>query len=113
VPASVEVDTSRLVAGMRQLAAGLTRAGPRVGLAQASDTARAIRVAVPVRSGALRATVRSSPESDGAAVHYGGSLPYADYIEGREHMVEDATDGAEHDFHRRMESAAETEVRKL
>ena len=113
MPAGVEVDTSGLVAGMRALGKGLERVSPRVGMAQATETARAIAAGVPVRSGALRATVGVTVARDGAGVTYGGGLPYAGYIEGRAHAVEDGVDGADDAFHRKMTNAAEAEVRRL
>jgi hypothetical protein len=113
MPSSVEVDTTDLERGMRKLAAGLDRAGSRVGMSEASDTARDIRAQVPVLSGRLAATVTAVPVRDGAAVTYGGGLPYAGYIEGRAHAVEDGLDGAERSFHGAMSDAAEREVRTL
>lgn len=109
----VELDTSDLVRGMHQLARGLERAGGRVGQQQASRTASDIRAGTPVLTGRLRASVTVVTERDGAAVTYGAGLPYADYIEGRVGMVEDALDDAPDEFERAMTLAAETEVRAL
>lgn len=109
----VTVDTSDLVRGVRQLADGLKRAGPRAAMRTATATASKIRANVPVRSGALRGTVDATSTRDGAEVTYGGGLAYADYIEHRAHAVEDATAGASDDFHAAMVDAAEGEVRRL
>lgn len=111
--AGVELDTSSLERGMRQLSAGLARAGSRVGMNQARDTAARIRDGVPVLSGRLRSTVSTVPVRDGGAVTYGGALPYADYIEGRTHAVEDGLDGADDGFASAMYRAAAQEVDRL
>jgi Bacteriophage HK97-gp10, putative tail-component len=110
---SVDVDMSALTSGVRQLADGLERAGPRVAASHAQATAAAIRARVPVRSGRLAATVQTSAELHGATVHYGGGLPYARYIENRTQAVADGTAGTEARFADAMERAGAEEVRKL
>ena len=77
------VDTSRLNRDPRQ-------AGPRFGPGpyrclrrQADDTARAIAANVPVRTGALRATVGTVRDGDGYGVTYGGGLSYAIPVDAR------------------------------
>jgi Bacteriophage HK97-gp10, putative tail-component len=109
----VEVDTSRLTRGMRQLAAGLDRTGPRVALTQAARTAGQLRSNLPVRTGRLRASVRTTSIPDGATVSYGAGVPYAHYIEGRTHAAEHAVSGADAQFYAAMFTAARNEVRRL
>lgn len=112
-PGRVEVDTSELEAGIRQLARGLDDAGPRVGGATAATVASRLRGMVPVRTGRLRATVATSRLVDGAAVHYGGGLPYAGYIDGRTHATDRALSGAPLMFRTAMAAAGAVEVRRL
>lgn len=109
----VEVDTRELEAGIRQLGRGLDAAGPRVASSTASSVASRLRGMVPVRTGRLRNTVTVSRLDAGAAVRYGGGLPYAGYIDGRTGATERATQGAPAAFHTAMTAAAATEVRKL
>jgi hypothetical protein len=111
--AGVEIDTTDLVRGMRQLGNGLERQSKTVGMEQARRTASDVKANTPVRTGRLRATITVVAVSDGGAVTYGGGLPYADYIEGRTHAGEDAVDGADTTFHAAMEHAAEREVSRL
>ena len=109
----VEVDTSDLERGIRQLAVGLDAAGPRAGMTSASSVASRLRANIPSRTGRLRGTVTTSPVPAGAAVHYGGGVPYAGYIDRRTSATERALQGAEPTFSAAMYAAAAAEVRKL
>lgn len=111
--ASVEVDTSDVERGMRQLAAGLDASGTAAARRQAEATAGDVRRGVPRRTGRLAATVGTTPVDGGYGVTYGGTLPYADYIERRAHAVERGTSGAATTFGRAMQAVARTEVGKL
>jgi len=109
----VEADTSRLEADTQRMAAGVKRAVNPA----AADTAqtivnRPIKL-IPIRTGALRDTVATSPLPDGAAVHYGGTLSYADAIAKRTGCLETATTGADKLFRDAMQRVAAQEVRKV
>jgi hypothetical protein len=110
---TVEIDTSAVERGIAQLVAGLTAIPDRVPIDTARTTAAAIRSRVPVRSGRLRGTVDAVPVSDGAAVTYGGTLPYARYIERRARAVESAVGPSAVGFVSAMTRAAEREVARL
>lgn len=90
---TVEVDTSGLDRGVKQLERGLELAGRDAAKEAAGQVAQKLRAATPVRTGRLRSTVDVASVSDGAEVQYGGSLPYARYIAKRSHNVERATQG--------------------
>lgn len=109
----VEVDTSGLDRALRQLAVGIDRAASSTAMSEATRTANQVRQAVPRRSGRLAATVRAVPVDGGGAVTYGGSLPYAHYIEGRSHAVADALDGTAARFGAAMQRAAALEVGRI
>lgn len=109
----IDVDVSAVVRGLRALAAGLDRTGPRVAFEQAGRTSAKVRSGVPVRTGRLASTVDAVRVPDGAAVVYGGTLPYARYIERRAHAVKRGIAGAQTEFHRAMVDAAEREVAQL
>jgi hypothetical protein len=108
----VEVDDTAARRALDQFASALPPLVDRVGMRQAADTASEIRRNVPVRSGRLAATVGPVRSDNGGAVTYGG-LPYAHYIEGRSHAVAHALDGADTQFWRALETATETEARRV
>lgn len=109
----VEFDTTDLERGARSLVRGVeSRTGP-VASRTAQEVASRIRSGVPVRTGRLRATVSVSTERAGSSVHYGGGLPYANYIERRAHAVEDGISGADEQFERAMTALAALEVSRL
>jgi Bacteriophage HK97-gp10, putative tail-component len=110
---SVEVDTTALERGARQLAAGLERASARVGSSHAAQVASTVRARVPVRSGRLRSTVVAAPTTNGGTVSYGGGLPYANYIEHRTGAVAGALAGAPQAFGAALTVAAAAEVNRL
>jgi hypothetical protein len=110
---TVELDTRALEAGMRELARRLDAAAEPAAMRQAQQTASRLRDLVPKRSGRLAATVSSSAVNDGAQVHYGGSLPYASYIDGRTDCVARCQVGAETAFAGLMTAAAATAIRSL
>lgn len=110
---SVEIDTSALTRGMARLSDGLTSSGTAGARAQAEQTAGKVRGRVPRRTGRLAATVTVVGDRDGWGVTYGGSLPYADYIEHRSNAVADGIDGADESFARSMHAVAEKEARRL
>lgn len=109
----VEVDDSALRRAVAQLARGIDDGAARAGMDQATDTARQIRDNVPRRSGRLAATVHPVRTDGGGAVTYGGSLPYARYIEGRTHAVRDGVQGADREFVRACERVAEKEANRI
>lgn len=80
---------------------------------QARHTASKVKSGVPVLTGRLAATVKPSKIVGGAAVSYGGTLPYARKIERRSHAVQDGIEGAQAEFIARMTVAAEREVNSL
>ena len=91
---SATVDTSGLDRALAGFVDELEREAPRVGMAEATATANAIRAGVPRRSGRLAGTVGAEHTPGGGAVTYGGGLPYAAYIERRAHAVARALAGA-------------------
>lgn len=110
---TVELDTRELERAVRSLTRGLdARTGPAAS-ATASEVAGRIRSATPVRTGRLRSTISVTSTREGASVHYGGSLPYADYIDGRTNAVADGIAGAPDSFAGRMHALAASEVARL
>ena len=112
-PGAVEIDTSKLEAGIRALSDSIGRAIEPAALETATRIAADLRSMVPRRSGALANTVLATAEPGGAAVHYGGSLPYASYIDSRTGATEQATANAADTFHAACTAVAETAIRKL
>ena len=110
---AVEIDWAPVTRAVAGMAAGIESGSARVAAQVAADTATAIRDRVPVRTGRLAATVGTVPTPDGAAVTYGGGLPYARYIEHRTGAVADGAAGAAERFDRAQTDMARTEVRKL
>lgn len=110
---TVEVDVSDVVRGMRQLARGLDERASTGARSQAAATAAKIRQAVPVRTGALRASVTVVPDGEGFGVTYGSGLRYAGVIERRKHPVAQGVEGAPETFHRAMQAVARVEVDRL
>jgi hypothetical protein len=109
----VEVDTRKLDAGLRQLTRGVDRGiGPVAGR-NANTVADRLRPLVPVRTGRLRNTVRAERRGDTGLVHYGGTLPYAGYIDGRTDATARALDGAPESFHDDMRALGAREVGRL
>jgi hypothetical protein len=110
----VEVDTSDLERGVRQLAAGLERQTAPVATGEATVVAGRIRNKTPTLTGRLRSTIRTSSTLNGAAVHYGGNLPYANYIDKRTDATDAATSpAAAAEFLTAMRTMAANEIRKL
>jgi hypothetical protein len=108
-----EVDDSALIQALARLSARIEAAVDRVGMDEASRTATQIRDTVPKRSGRLAATVHPVRINNGGAVSYGGSLPYAAYIEKRTGTVAGAVRTAGPHYVRAMQAAAETETRRI
>lgn len=111
--ARVDLDWSEVHAGCRHLVDGIESGSLRAARDVATETADAIRSRVPVLTGALAATVEVVDDSQGAAVAYGGDLPYAGYIERRSGAVAQGVAGAAERFTRAEVEMAEQEVRKL
>jgi hypothetical protein len=111
VSASVQIDTRKLDRGLANLTAGLTRS--TTARDQADETANALRTEIPVRSGRLRSTVTVSFDGRAAAVNYGGSLPYANYINHRTRAVDTATRNAETAFVARCQRDARKVIDRL
>jgi hypothetical protein len=111
--ASIEVDTSALERGIAQIARGCQAGTVPAAVATASRVAGRLRDSLPVRTGALRATVAVSTEQAGASVSYGGSLPYATYIDRRTGATSSATSTAEAEWYAAALLIAEREVRTV
>ena len=109
----VDYDDVGLRRALAQLTRGIDTGAERAGMDQATDTANAIRGNVPRRSGRLAATVRPVRTDGGGAVTYGGTLPYARYIEGRSHAVERGVAGAPSRFVSDLERMAARETSRL
>jgi hypothetical protein len=107
------VDTSRLDRDMAKLVRGLDRAAVDTARRQADDTARTIAGRVPVRTGALAATVGTTKIGDGYGVTYGGGLRYAWPMEKRFHAVNGALAGADRRFVDAAQTAASTETNRI
>jgi hypothetical protein len=106
VAAGVEFDTTKLQRAMRELVDGIER-GARTGARTAAEQcAQKMRDNTPYRTGALESTIGVTGEPDGSGVTYGGGLRYAWYIEGRNHPVARAVDGADDSFARDMHEMA-------
>jgi hypothetical protein len=110
---TVSVDVSKVVRGMRKLSKGLDRIPNNTGLRRAHETAARVAELTPVLTGRLRSTVTASPIRGGGAVHYGGTLPYANKIERSQHPVEQGIADAANGFQRDMTDAAAKEVNSL
>jgi hypothetical protein len=110
---SVEVDTRRMEADIAKLAAGLDRASGDTSRHHANETAAAIRAGVPVRTGALRATVAAVTVIGGHGVTYGGGLRYAWPQEKRTHAVNSVLHDAPSRYRAAAEQAAAAEVSKI
>lgn len=111
--AGVEVDWSALTKAVRQLEDGVDAGTTKAARTQAAQTAATVRNAVPVRTGALRATVDAVDVDGGAGVTYGGGLRYAWPVEAKSHALRAGTEGAGETFSSAMQSMVETEVRRL
>jgi hypothetical protein len=109
----VTVDITDLVAGMRRLDVGLKADAQTVGKAMADNVAQDVRQETPVLTGRLRSSVTTNTIPFGAETHYGTDVPYAGKIERRNHMVEDALNGAPEKFLAAITAAAELVVRSL
>lgn len=109
----VVVDTSKLARAVIRLERGIDQGAPVAAQRTATTVATDLRARVPVRTGRLRASVRTERTADGAQVIYGAGLPYATYIERRTGAVDAATSGADRDFQRACQTVAATEVRAL
>lgn len=109
----VYVDASDLLQGVKRLALGLRHSGDREAMQQATSVADDISGNVPVLTGALRDSVGTTNEDDGAGVTYGGDLPYAWKIERRDGTVEAALSGVDEAWKDRMVRTGYQEIRKL
>lgn len=109
----VEVDTRDVSRMVDRLGTGIDRLVPRTAMTVASSTSRTIRADTPRRSGRLAATIGPVSVPDGAAVTYGGSLPYAHYIEGRTHAVANGVREADSRFVAACQTATQREVNGL
>jgi hypothetical protein len=109
----VEFDTSDLDKGLRQLTRGVDRGIGPAAQRSANAVAKQLRPLIPVRTGRLRRTVTVTKDGDSATVHYGGTLPYARYIDGRTGATEQATQNAPDDFYREMHELGAKEVQRL
>lgn len=113
MPGRVEVDTRDLDAGCKQLTRGIDRGiGPVAGR-NARAVADRLRPLVPVRTGRLRNTVKAEQRGDTGIVHYGGSLPYAGYIDGRTDATAQALERAPESFYDDMRALGAREVGRL
>lgn len=111
--ARVELDTRKLEAGVKQMMKGIERNLGPAAEKVAGEVADRLRSIVPVDTGALRSSVRSARIKGGAAVHYGGSLSYADIIAARTGCTEEALEGSDEMFHEAQHDVAAREVRRL
>ena len=110
---SVTLDTSDLIRVCRQLETRIGRVVDDTSRSVAAGTAAAIRADVPKRSGRLASSVGSVDQPDGAAVTYGGGIPYANYIERRSHAVANNVRDAESRFVTAITTATVREVNSL
>ena len=109
----VEVDTTELQRAFRELSVELTAGGQTGARRQADATASRIRTGVPRRTGRLAATVAVVGVDGGYGVTYGGSLPYAGYIERRSQAVAHGSEGAASTFETAMRALARTVAGRL
>lgn len=109
----VEVDDAATRRALARLAAALDEVPDRIGYGTAQATAAVMRSRVPVRSGRLRSTVDAVVVAGGGAVTYGGTLPYAGYIERRAHAVTSTVPPSIPVYVAAMRRAAETEVDRI
>lgn len=109
----VLIDTSHLQRDTRRLVSGLTSGGDRVAHDQAFRTTGRVGAATPVRTGALVQTVGVKQVAGGWGVTYGGSLPYAGYIEKRKHPVRKGARGSRTEFRKALELLAGQETRRV
>jgi hypothetical protein len=107
---SATVDTGRLKRDMDKLTRGLDRAATDTARATAEETARTIAGNVPVRTGALRATVAATKTGKGYGVTYGGGLRYAWPQEKRSRAVNRALNGVDRRFLAAAQTAASIET---
>lgn len=110
---SVDVDASAVHRGMAKLAGDLPTVAQKAALDEAKRVRARIVPNVPRRSGRLVSTVDVVTIPDGAAVSYGGGLPYAAYIERRSHAVARGVVGAADEYHRAAVTAAEQLIGSL
>jgi hypothetical protein len=110
---SIQIDAAAAIVGLGRLASEVEAATRTVPRRQAEQTASAARAAVPVRTGTLRATVGISREPYGYTVTYGGVLPYARYIQGRNPRISGAAISAREQFPLAMTAAVRKVVASL
>lgn len=108
----VQIDTTKLEAFARRLAAGLNAGGPRVARGLAEQTASAMRSGLPHRSGRLASSVAVADVPDGSEITYGTGVPYARYIMRRTTVVDDSIRDGIDQFVRAEIAFAEAEVRR-
>jgi hypothetical protein len=109
----VEIDTSDLEAGMRQLASRLQVVTPTVATGTAQRVAGELRTALPKRTGRLAASVQVARSPVGAAVSYGTGVPYANYIGNRTGAPDNAVAGSAVAFAAAMYAAGKRETSRL
>lgn len=109
----VTVDTSKLTADVKALAAGLDRVARSAPDRAASDVATRLRSRLPRRTGRLVDSVRTVDVTNGTAVSYGTGVPYAAYIDRRTGAVDAALVGADAAFVGACETGAATEVSRI
>lgn len=109
----VELDWSDVTRGLRQLESGVDTGAKRAALTQAQQVAARIRNNVPVRTGALRASIDAVEVDGGAGVTYGAGLRYANPVAARTGAVRDGLDGVDMTFSDACEQVARREVSGL
>lgn len=111
--ASVEVDWTAVTKGVAQLVDGIESGSLSAAGAEAARTADQIRARLPVRTGALAASVGVVVEAAGAGVTYGAGLRYARIVAARTGAVGDAVAAGERRFPPAERVVAEQEVSRL
>jgi hypothetical protein len=109
----VEVDYSDVQRAIPKLLAAIDGGARKGEAATAQRVATDLRSAIPKRTGRLARTIAVTSDGDGAAVHYGGALPYANYIDHRTGAVDQAVSGSDAAFGAAMTTAAQAAVRTI
>jgi len=108
----VEVDTAAFDQSMRRFLANVDRSSTDTAQETCSTIADNIRNHTPVLTGRLVGSVDVVRDKDGAAVTYGGGVPYAGKIERRTHAVANAVNSAAPTFTKAMQSMTDKEARR-
>lgn len=112
--ASVEVDARKFVAGVRQLANGITDGAPPTARKAAEAAAEAIRSRTPVRTGRLASSVQVVTDADGGyGVSYGAGVSYARPVAARTRSVAEGIAGIPDAFARDCNTVADKQIRRL